>query len=76
MTRDDIIKEAVMQIIEHQSNSDRISQLRREIRVRTDELQELERIQFQDSAYMPKWEQELKQDIDEAYDSYLKSTNQ
>ena len=67
MTRDELIQEAVKERIDQQSKLDKIKQLKQNIEAQTQEIKKLEKDLFFDSMYVPKWEQELKEDIDKAY---------
>lgn len=70
-TRNELIQEAVRERLSSQHKIDKVNQLKQEIESKNKELVKLQNSLFQESMFMPKWERELKEDIDSAFEKYI-----
>ena len=75
-TRNELIQEAVRERLDSQHKIDKVNQLKQEIESKNKELAKLQDSLYQESMFMPKWEQQLKEDIDSAFEKYMSTQGQ
>ena len=75
-TRNELIQEAVRERLDSQRKIDKVNQLKQEIESKNKELAKLQDSLSQESMFMPKWERELKEDIDSAFEKYTSNQGQ
>lgn len=75
-TRDELIQDAVRERLDSQYKVDKVNQLKQEIESKNKELLKLQDSLSRDSMYMPKWERQLKEDIDSAFEKYISNQGQ